>query len=100
MSWSISAVIPAGSDEVAAARVLDAAALDAQQQAGEWGPETRHQVQSAVDAAAKIAGSGALGHLDLLVALSGHANAGHDPHNGFSLDTVSINLHQKSQRVA
>ena len=95
MSWSVSAVIPAGSRGVEAAQVLVEAVLEALQQAGEWSQETRHQVREAKYAAAGVAASGALGHAGLLISLGGHANPGHLPSEGFSLDSVHIMLTQQ-----
>lgn len=95
MSWSFNAVVPAGASETEAAERLEAAMREAQQQAGEWGPETRHQAQVAVNLGAKLAASGALGTGDLVVALSGHANPGHEPTGYEAGDSLTIYCHAR-----
>ncbi|HUY54586.1 MAG TPA: hypothetical protein VMV23_05460 [Candidatus Nanopelagicaceae bacterium] len=96
MSWSFGATIPADADETQAARMLEEEMTGAGQ-INEFSPEARHQAQEAVNQAAKIIGSGCLGHLPIAVYLSGHANAGHTPTEGWSDDALSMVFNQMSE---
>ena len=100
MSWSVNAVIPAGADVTEAAKALEVAALEAQLVLGEWSAETRHQVQAAVNSAAVLAASGALGKLEILAVLGGHANPEHDSAHGLAPDSVGISLTQHATVAA
>ena len=94
MSWSFGAVILGYSGDPTFGEPLEAAMMEAQQQAGEWGPETRHQAQVALDAALEIAASGALGHRPLHVYCCGHAEPEHGAHTGSTNDSLQVTLRQ------
>jgi len=94
MSWSFYAQIPAAATEEEAARILLAARDTAEAQGEPYGPEAHHQQQQAMEAAAMICCSGALGRTAHHVNLSGHANPGHLPRQGWSDDTTNIMVSQ------
>lgn len=92
MSWSFGAYLHETKGPADVGPALEAAMLDAQQQAGEWGPETRHQAQAAVNAALQLIDSGALGAGDYAVYLSGHANPGHQLFPGGPGDSCAVTV--------
>ncbi len=96
MSWSFDVVVHAGGGDLTGGEVMESTMRDVQQQAGEWGPETRHQAQAAVNAALQLLASGALGRGNCLVGLSGHANPGHDPAGNSATDHIFVRI----QRLA
>lgn len=99
MSYQFSAVVPLGRDHPTAGASLYRAMEEAQQQAGEWGPETRHQAAAAVNAAISLCSSGGLGTLPLEVSISGHANPEHRHTPETGSEGVSITVRQIPERV-
>lgn len=94
MSWSFSTVVEAGHGETGSTGQLEAAMLEAQRQAGEWGLQTRHQAQAAVNAAIMLASSGALGTGSVDVTCYGHANPDHhDPESGPE-DSITVRVNR------
>ena len=59
---------------------------------GDSGPEMSEQMEQAVYAVVAIVTSGVLGEGPFSVSLSGHANPGHKPREGWADDAISINL--------
>lgn len=57
---------------------------------GQEGPHVDEAVQAAKDAAVDLIRSGVLGYGNVRVSLSGHANPGHKPTEGWSNDTITI----------
>lgn len=94
MSYGFSAAVTPGPSHQDGGQQLYAAMDEAQQQAGEWGPETRHQASAAVNAAIALWTSGALGDLPLEVAISGHANPHHQHTPETPSEGVSITVRQ------
>lgn len=60
--------------------------------------ESREQYEVACDAVQTILDSGALGRVDgsrsFAISLSGHANAGHEPAEGWANDALTISIAQ------
>ncbi len=86
MSWSCSTKIQAGDDvrvKLGAIQVSRATPTS---------PEMDEQVRVAIEAAAEIVSSGALGPHACTVQLSGHANLGHVPAPGFSNDYIAVTV--------
>jgi len=95
MSWSLQAG-PAPVEEIAAA--IDAVAEEkntkAQQNDGTE-EEVTAQIDAAKDAVQRIIDLGAVGNgHEVRVVLSGHANPGHEPREGYATDTVTVSVTQ------
>ncbi len=101
MSWSFSAKIPAEathSTDVAAAvlagahRAYEAMGIDLEE-------ESRHQITVAINEAAAIAASGALGHqYPLSVSMGGHSNPRHEERTGWATESITISILQVPSR--
>lgn len=94
MSWSITFEAQHG-DWRAAADAAIAAMADDPQGDG-TGNEVREQVGVAREALSTLVHSGFVGDalVRLRVSLSGHANPGHSPRDGYANDTISVSVSQ------
>lgn len=65
------------------------------------GEEAEYQYSVALGSALSILGSGAVGSPDKKynVALSGHANPGHEPVAGWSNNCITINIYQLGEEA-
>ena len=96
MSWGFDATIPVECTHStdAAAAVLEAARREWEAPI-ELEEESRHQVTVAVNEAAAIVASGALGHLyPIRAVLNGHSSPRHEGGPGYSCDHVNIYITQ------
>lgn len=90
MSWSFHATCTEPNIE----GEIDKAEQDYRMQSGlTFTPEVDDQIKAATEAAVAAFRSGAIGKpLKFTVSLSGHANPGHKPQEGWSNDTLTISL--------
>ena len=104
MSWSFGGQIPAEATHStdAAAAELEAARRQYESFPGmELEEEARHQITVAVNEAAAIAASGALGHgYPLSVTLSGHSNPRHGERAGYASEYIGITISQMPPETA
>lgn len=59
-------------------------------------PEAEEQIKAARAAAMGLLDSQATGKRDVAITLSGHANEGHEPKAGWSGDSITVSIYQKS----
>ncbi|MDA8395248.1 MAG: hypothetical protein M0T72_08430 [Candidatus Dormibacteraeota bacterium] len=101
MSWSFGAKIPAEatvSTDIAA-EVLEEARRGFEAMGIDLEEESRHQITVAVNEAAAIAASGALGHkYPLSVSMSGHSNPRHEERTGWANEQLTISIVQTPPR--
>lgn len=63
---------------------------------GDYGEHVKEQVVVACEVAKLIAESGVIGKdKDYVVSLSGHANEGHEPKEGYANDYIAVSISQR-----
>jgi len=91
MSWSARTTEPVAPIELEFA--LGDAAKDVQAPEGHE-QAFEDQIRAAIDAAAVIANSGAVGDRPVTASINGHGNPGHEPCGSWVNDTVTVTVSQ------
>lgn len=96
MSYSLSISVPAGTS----ARDAIEKRVDEYRQQLSLSDDTQEALAAACGTAVALVDSGAVGdpeHFDFTVTLSGHANDGHEPREGWANDCATISVYQANR---
>jgi hypothetical protein len=87
MSWSIN--VPGGADVEQSVADWEESYVE---QFGPVLPEVKQQIEAALAASKLIYESGCVGEGVVSLSLSGHANEGHEPREGWAYDMLTVNV--------